>query len=110
MGLVSILRLRGATKLTQLEESESGTREQAPPSHLSGVVLRPFHLQGQAGLPRAMVTKRDSVHGNLCLQLLSPASPPTGQSAPGEPTRAAADWSSGSDVTAKRCQDRAGGV
>lgn len=73
-------------------------------SHLSGVVLHPFHLQVKAGLPRAMVTKRDSVHGNLLLQLLSPASPPTGQSAPGEPTGADADWSSGSDVTAKRCQ------
>lgn len=88
------------------KNSESGVRRKA------GREGRGNHCGFWLGLPftlftsqikqvsrRAVVTKHESVPGNPFLQLRAPASPPTGQSAPGEPAGAAVDWSVGADVT-----------
>lgn len=107
-GLVSILHLRvGHQALRSQKSSESGARkklgEESPRLSigLSSTTVTSWIRQV---FPGAVVTKHEGVHGNLFLQLRSPALPSTRQSAPSEPTEAAIDWPPGFDITARRCQ------
>lgn len=104
---VSILHLRmGHQALRSCKNSESGVRREAGRerrgNHRSfsfGLSFTLFTSQIKQVSWRAVVTKHESVHGNPFLQRRAPASPPTGQSAPGEATGASVDWSVGDDVT-----------
>lgn len=103
-GLVSLPSLRmGHQGLRSWESSDLGAAGEAgDPSP-----LHPLHLSVSPG---AVVTTRESVHGNgrlpagfpSSLRFPPPASPSTGQSASGEPAAAVVEWSSGADVTEGR--------